>query len=220
MAALARDKKRSALAAERVYPFLAGLASIPPGEWRHFARLLRLVTLAKGCALTRAGDVADCFGFVLDGVVKKVHVTAHGRSVVRGFSGPGELTGAYASLLSQEPSNLSVEAVATSTLLVMSWQAFVSLYDRHACWQVVGRRVAEAQLIERETRAHELLTQSPSERYAAFCERYPGLVARLRQYEIASYLGITPVSLSRLRARRARHPRAKKSRARLDPHAT
>lgn len=64
--------------------------------------------------------------------------------------------------------------------------------------------MAELTLLEREARAHELLTLSASERYARFCETHRALLPELRSYDIASYLGITPVSLSRLRARKAR----------------
>ena len=204
MIALTQDKKASARAYERARSLLVGLAPVPSVEWRYFARQLRTARLARGELLTRAGELADCFAFVVAGLLKKLHVTARGKPVVRGFSGPGELAGAYASLLSQQPSQLSVEAVVDSTLLVMPWQTWTSLYGRHACWQAVGRRVAETLFLEREARAHELLTQSPSERYAAFCRRHEALLPQVRQYDIASYLGITPVSLSRLRARRGR----------------
>jgi CRP-like cAMP-binding protein len=55
--------------------------------------------------------------------------------------------------------------------------------------------------VEREERAHELLTASATERYARFCAAHRSLLPRLRDYDIASYLGITPVSLSRIRGR-------------------
>ncbi len=205
MSALTADKKRlETLANERVRPLLASLAPIPSSEWLHFARKLRLYELRRGETLTQAGAVANAFAFVVDGALRKVHVTARGRRVVRGFAGPSELAGAYASLLSREPSHLSVDAVVDSTLIVMSWLDFTNLYARHACWQAVGRRIAEDLFLERETRAHELLTLTASERYRAFCQKHRGLLPLLRQYDIASYLGITPVSLSRLRARRAK----------------
>jgi CRP-like cAMP-binding protein len=190
-----RDKKRFVL------PVLRQLASIPDKEWRYLEPRLRLQTLQAGDSLTRAGDVADRLGFVVSGLIRKLIVTGRGQSFVRGFGGPGSVVGAYVSLLTREPSYLSVEALTETELFVLPWSELEALYQRHVCWQIVGRRFAEVTLIEREERAHELLTLSAAERFARFCASHRALLPALRSYDIASYLGITPVSLSRLRAR-------------------
>lgn len=159
--------------------------------------------LKRGEFLTRAGEVADQVGFVVKGLFRKLHVTSGGKAVVRGFGGPGAVVGAYVSLLTGTPSYLSVEALRDSELFTLPWSELNALYARHACFQTLGRRMAEVTLLEREARAHELLTLTASERYARFLETNPKLVEELRDYDIASYLGITPVSLSRIRARKA-----------------
>ena len=100
------------------------------------------------------------------------------------------------------PSYLSVEALCDSELFTLPWSELNSLYARHTCFQTIGRRLAEVTLLEREARAHELLTLTASERYARFLQTHQALLPELRDYDIASYLGITPVSLSRLRARK------------------
>ena len=91
---------------------------------------------------------------------------------------------------------------------MLPWSELEALYTRHVCWQIVGRRFAETALLEREARAHELLTLNAAERFAGFCETHRALLPHLRSYDIASYLGITPVSLSRLRARVRRRAQA------------
>lgn len=192
-------------------PVLRSLSEIPAKEWRYLAPRLQLRALPAGAALTRAGEVADQLGFVVSGLIRKLHVTPRGKLVVRGFGGPGSVVGAYVSLLTGEPSHLSVEALTDSELFVLSWGELESLYERHVCWQRLGRRFAELTLIERETRAHELLTLSAAERFARFCADHRDLLPRLRSYDIASYLGITPVSLSRLRARERSRARGQKS---------
>ena len=188
--------------AERcVLPVLRQLAPIPAEEWAYFARRLSWLQLEPQQALSEAGVVADRLGFVVQGLIRKLHLTERGKRLVRGFGGPGSVVGAYASLLTQQPSHLRVEALEPTQLFVLSWTEIEPLYARHVCWQIVGRRLAEANLVEREQRAHELLTASATERYRRFCEAHRELLPRLRAYDIASYLGITPVSLSRLRAR-------------------
>jgi CRP-like cAMP-binding protein len=198
------DKKYSA--AVHVLPLLQSLTQLPKPEWAYLERRLRFETLGPKQTLTRSGEVADRVGFVVSGLIRKLHLTERGKRVVRGFGGPGSVVGAYASLLTGEPSNLSVEALEPSELFVLPWSEMEALYARHVCWQILGRRLAEQNLIEREQRAHELLTASATQRYARFCDTHRSLLPRLREYDIASYLGITPVSLSRLRARRSRPP--------------
>jgi CRP-like cAMP-binding protein len=185
-----------------VLPVLRQLADIPAAEWAYFARRLTWLELAPAEALSEAGVVADRLGFVARGLIRKLHLSERGKRVVRGFGGPGSVVGAYASLLTRQPSHLRVEALEPTGLFVLHWSEIDALYARHVCWQIVGRRLAEANLVERELRAHELLTASATERYRRFCETHRELLPRLRDYDIASYLGITPVSLSRLRARR------------------
>src|SRR6187402_3368430 len=98
---LSPDKKAALRkqAAAYVRPALSSLAALPEREWRYFEQRLRPELLGRGEALTRAGEVADRLGFVVSGLVRKVHVTERGRSVVRGFGWAGSIVGAYASLL-------------------------------------------------------------------------------------------------------------------------
>jgi CRP-like cAMP-binding protein len=197
---LTRDKNR-AQAEALVLATLRQFSPIPAQEWRFAASRLRPVTLAAGQALTQAGETARELGFVLEGLMRKLHITPQGKPIVRGFGGRGSVVGAYVSLLTAQPSYLSVEALEPTRLLVLRYRDLQELYTRHTCWQTVGRRFAEQTLIEREARAHELLTLSASERYARFCQSHRALLPQLRSSDIASYLGISPVSLSRLRAR-------------------
>jgi CRP-like cAMP-binding protein len=172
-----------------------------------------LRTLLPGEALTQAGEVATCFGFVVSGLIRKLHVTERGRRVVRGFGQPGEVVGAYASVLSGEPSNLRVEALLETQLFVVEVSTLRELYTRHHYWDRLGRRLAEHFLLEREARAHELLTLNATERYARFCASHCKILPLLKSYDIASYLGVTAVSLSRLRSRRQRSPRVRPGKA-------
>jgi CRP-like cAMP-binding protein len=198
---LTRDKK--SLAAQHVLPLLEQLCPVPRKEFAYLEARLTLRRLKRGDFLTRAGAVADEVGFVVTGLFRKLHVTSRGKAIVRGFGGPGAIVGAYVSLLTGAPSYLSVEALCDSELFVLPWSELNALYRRHSCFQTIGRRLAELTLLEREARAHDLLTLSASERYARFRETHRELLPQLRAYDIASYLGITPVSLSRLRARRS-----------------
>jgi CRP-like cAMP-binding protein len=77
-----------------------------------------------------------------------------------------------------------------------------TLARQYPAWRTFGTRVLERLLVTKAEREYELLGLDAEERYRAFSERYPGLEARVAGKHIASYLGITPVHLSRLRRRR------------------
>ena len=181
-------------------PLLEQLAEIPPSEWSHLVPHLSLVSLSRGQEFSASGQVADRFGVVTRGVLCKRHLTPDGGGFVRGFAAEGELVGAYVSILANEPSDLSVEALEDAEVLAIPSSLLPTLFDRHVCWERVGRRIAETFLVEREHRAAELLTTDATNRYLNFLRTHSRLVGRVKEAEVASYLGITPVSLSRIKA--------------------
>ncbi|MCP4271690.1 MAG: Crp/Fnr family transcriptional regulator, partial [Gammaproteobacteria bacterium] len=86
-------------------------------------------------------------------------------------------------------------------LLICDLAPVVNLFDQHRCWEKLGRLLAEQLYIKKETREAEFLLDDAETRYLNFQTNYPGLEDRLTQYHVASYLGITPVMLSRIRRR-------------------
>jgi CRP-like cAMP-binding protein len=99
------------------------------------------------------------------------------------------------------PARFSIQALEESHLLVCNLQPVVELFDQHRCWERLGRKLAEQLYIKKETREAEFLLDDAETRYNNFQRAYPGLEHRLAQYHVASYLGITPVALSRIRRR-------------------
>lgn len=87
-----------------------------------------------------------------------------------------------------------------STLITVDYETYQELLGSHTCWQIVARKLAEMVFILKEKREAELLLNSAPERYQQFLTDYPDLETRVPQYHIASYLGITPESLSRIRS--------------------
>jgi CRP-like cAMP-binding protein len=71
--------------------------------------------------------------------------------------------------------------------------------ERNPCWNTIARKYVETLFIEKEKRERRLLSEDAATRYLSFQKDYPGLEDKIPQYQIASYLGITPVALSRIR---------------------
>jgi len=177
------------------------IAPIPKEEWERLSRLMSPRSLKKGEFFIRSGEAPEHIGVVLSGFVRHFYLDREGAESVKAFRGPGELTAAYSEALQKIPSRTHVQAIADTQLLTLRFTDFEKLCEQHPCWNLFGRRVAELHFIWKEQREYEFLELDATQRYESFCTHYPTLVETLPQYQIASYIGITPVALSRIVSR-------------------
>ncbi len=179
-------------------------APIPDAEWELFRPALRPEKIEKGKVWIEIGQDGDAIAFLLKGLMRNYYVMADGNEYTRAFRAAGQFVASYSSALSGEVSQCAVEAVEDCEVLTFSYREFKRGFARHACWERIARVIGEEMYIEYQKREYELLCMDALTRYEAFQSRYSSLHDRLSQSLIASYLGITPVSLSRLRGKRAR----------------
>ena len=178
------------------------LQTITPLDDADFAPIRPLLQRREARAgehLLRSGERARSIYFVRHGLLREYYVDAEGRSTTRRFCAENEFSGSLADLLTGGPAMVSIEALEPAFLLHLPWAEFDSLTRTHAAWQMVARRLAEGLYMHKMQREFEMLTLSAAERHARFVERHAALLARLPQHLVASYLGMTPVHLSRLR---------------------
>ena len=180
-------------------------ASLPEHEWKYLVSLLSEKNLAENEFFVREGDPVRSVGFVAKGILKDYYLTEDGREFVKEFESEGCFVGPYSGLLTDGKSHFNTVALEATELLVIPLTSMKSLFERHASWEVFGRRLAEFLFLERERRERDLLIKDATERFEAFLLRYGHIANRIPQKEVAAYLGITPVSLSRLRGK-ARRP--------------
>ena len=176
----------------------------PPGkEWEFFAALFAPRKLDSGNYFLRAGAKSGSLCFVNAGLLRFFYETGDGKEFNKSFSKENEFAGNYSAYLTGTESRFNIQALEDSHLLVASFSDIEALYDRHPCWEKFGRSMAEQLYIKKEQREAEFLLDDAETRYRNFLARNPGLEQRLTQYQVASYLGITPVALSRIRNRPA-----------------
>lgn len=180
---------------------LRALADVPETELAKLLALCRPAALRRGEHLLRAGETPHSLAFVEAGLLRLYYLDADGREFTKSFCAEGEVIAAYSALLLGQPSRLFIEALEDARLLVIDYRAYQELAAGHLCWGAVNQRRAEALFIKKEQREAALLLDDAETRYQQFLADHPGLEARVRQHHIASYLGITPVALSRIRAR-------------------
>jgi len=156
--------------------------------------------LAKGEYLHKVGEPATEMAFVLDGALREYFLTLEGLEFNKAFVFSGEFTGSLFDLMSDDVSTASVQAVKPCLMLTAPFEIMYRLYDQYDCFQRLGRIITERLFLKKARREYEFLTMDAQARYLALIEQYPKLENELPQYQLASYLGITPVALSRIRA--------------------
>ncbi|MBI2769929.1 MAG: Crp/Fnr family transcriptional regulator [Burkholderiales bacterium] len=193
-------------------PLRAALHSLSPLGDEAWAGLEGQVTARVVAAteiLLRAGDRASEVFFVRSGLLREYYVDGEGRETTRRFTQSGELSGSLADLLSGQPAMVWIEALEPAEIWRMEWARLDALAERNSDWMRLARALAEQLYLRKMQREFELLTLDAAQRYRRFSQQHPGLDARLPRQLVASYLGITPVHLSRIRASGKRVPEPK-----------
>ena len=171
---------------------------IPLEQWLAFEAKLIEKSFGKGDYLLQAGDISLEFGIVLSGIFRLYYTDKNGKEQIKTFRRTGELLGAYAEILLGIPSRTYVQAIQPAKVVLINNNDFLPFYEKHSCWLNLGRIVAEKHFLAKEQREFEFLQLDVMERYNKFCEDYGRILGKIPQHQIASYLGITPVALSRV----------------------
>lgn len=165
---------------------------------------LKELRLKKQECLAREGKVSNTIGFLLEGSMRHYY-TRDGEERTTYFYFEGHFVASYISCLTGKPSELTIEALTDCRLLVFPYTVLKKLYDQSPAWERFGRLIAEYLAMGLEERMVGLLMLSPEERYMALLQSHrQKILERIPQHYIANYLGITPVSLSRIRNRMAK----------------
>jgi CRP-like cAMP-binding protein len=184
---------------ERFRHSVPNQVSIPEAEWEYVAPRLMECSFERNEYLVSAGEIADNFYFIVAGLVRFFYVTEAGKEFNKNFAMENGFAGSFHSLVLGAPCGYFIQALEKTNTIVLPNQLLCELYERHPCWERLGRRNAENLALVKEAREKELLLDSLETRYRRFLAEFPGLADRIPQYHIASYLGVTDVALSRIR---------------------
>lgn len=154
------------------------------------------VELGRGDFLCQAGEMASCLGLLVSGSLKYFYTLTNGHERIVSFSFTGDLVGNYSCIRQQAPCLLDIAAIESSVI----YQLPVKQVDA-AIGLEYRAKLAEALCYQLLKSTIDDYCQPPEERYLALTERFPDIHNRMTNRTIASYLGITPESLSRLRKR-------------------
>jgi CRP/FNR family transcriptional regulator, anaerobic regulatory protein len=171
-------------------------------DWIALESKLSIQHLKKGQFLTRQGEISRTVSFINKGLVRLYYIS-DGREICTGFIAENEYISAYASFLTQSPSAENIEALEETEMINLSYDDMQALYKSNPVFETFGRKIAEMLFIFISTQTANLLVLSPEERYQFLVDYQPFIIQRVPQYMIASFIGITPEHLSRLRKKKS-----------------
>lgn len=159
--------------------------------------------LRKKQYLLQEGDVCRYTAFVEKGMLRTFTVDEKGNEPILQFSMEGWWIADLYSFLTEEPSIYNIEALEECELLLITKENWEVLLAKVPAFERYFRLLIQNNLIATQRRLMSSLSESAEEKYTKLINNFPGCIQRVPQHMIASYLGITPETLSRIRAQMA-----------------
>lgn len=172
--------------------------NLPDSDWELLSEIIEQEEIAKGRLLVKEGQRCNHIWFLKEGAVRFYENVNGEYRTTHFFIAPSMFT-VYQSLITNEPSELAIEATTDLVLDALPYTHLKKLYNESHALERVGRIMAEYQFINEFNRRRMLLNMDALERYEFLELNQPEVFQQFQLKDIATYIGITPVSLSRLR---------------------
>lgn len=183
-----------------VETFIRSRVDMPQPEIDWILARMKTRTLEPGEAFCRMGDERHEVGLLLGGLLRVFAGADDGSEATLDFVFPVEIAAAVDAATANSPSQVTFEALEKSSLAVWPFSIRKEAAARHPAWMDLMRTELERLFRRKNRYARSLQTKDAASRYREWIEEHPQASARIPQYFVASYLGITPQSLSRIRA--------------------
>jgi len=177
------------------------LRHLDAAQWRELGPLLEIVDYSKGESLEHQGDWAMEQYFIIDGILKRVVSNAQGREMILRFAAESDIDTSYAAWRLKTPLPYSIRALTKVRAAKLSMQQWVQFLEHHAAVKSVFEY--EIMKLMSEVMAHTItlhLLDAPG-RVQRFTRKQAPLAQRLPKKDLASYLNLSPETLSRLKRR-------------------
>ena len=153
----------------------------------------------QGEHFIREGQYARHVAFIESGFLRSYQIDYKGNEVTINFFESGSFCSSYYSFYSRQPSLENIAAITDCTLRLITYEELMGLFDKNLEVNKMGRRLVEDVCIRKDLRIAKLLQLDAESRYLWFEQEYPNIMAVAQMRHIASYLGVQPETLSRIR---------------------
>lgn len=168
-------------------------------DWLYFAQKLKERHFPAKSPITAAGKPEEYLSFIQTGMVR--YYIPGEQELTFGFSFAGEFMSAYDAFLTHSPSNYTIETLEETTVWSITHADLQAVYANTDVGERIGRHAAEGLFLKKAKRELALLEDAPEQRYLNLFSERPELIRKIPLKYIASYIGITPQALSRIRKR-------------------
>lgn len=165
-----------------------------------FAEFIVQKKFIKGALLLRGSEICRHIYFLKKGFARGF-VNQDGKDITSWFAEENDIVTSLYSFVSQKPSFENIEILENSTLYTISYENLQELYDQYPEFNLIGRRFMEKYYVELMVRTMSLQFQPAKERYYQLLTHQPALLKRATLGHIASFLGISQETLSRIRSK-------------------
>ncbi|MEL6536872.1 MAG: Crp/Fnr family transcriptional regulator [Bacteroidota bacterium] len=169
-------------------------------DWELFSSKLVRKQFPKKAVILKAGQTENYLSFIEKGIVR-LYIPKEENDLTFGFCFEKQFISAYDSFLLRQPCPYQLQALAETTLWQISYPDLQEVYAKTETGNTIGRIAAENQFLIKSERELSLLNESAETRYVSLFKRRPNLIKEIPLKYIASYIGITPQALSRIRKR-------------------
>jgi CRP-like cAMP-binding protein len=169
-------------------------------DWNVFSSKLKRSEHKKRTTLLAVGEVENHLNFIETGSIR-MFIPKEENDLTFAFCFRGQFMSAYDSFISRAPSNYETETITDTVLWSITFDDLQEIYKDTDCGQIIGRKTAENLFLLKVKREQSLLNESAEERYLKLFIEQPQLIKEIPLKFLASYIGITPQALSRIRKR-------------------
>jgi len=184
---------------EQLFQVLSMIAPLGLSLRDDLSRILKTETHPKKQVLLKTGQTARRIYFIKSGFARAFYADPEGKEHTLWFMGLGDVMISVYSFFTQQPAFEHIELLEDSVLQSITYQELQDLYTDHPVFNYHGRKLTEAYYIKAEERLIMLHCKKPQDRLKLLLKTHPDIFQQAGRSQVASYLGIEPETLSRLR---------------------
>jgi len=166
--------------------------------------LLSIVELKTNEYFLNEGQTCKKLAFIEEGLVR-IYYMHDGKEITKCFCRENNITCSYSSMITQTPSESAIQALEDTKLISLSYSSLQKLYEKSMFWQQMGRIAGEREFVIEENHNRSMRNLSASERYKHILVNDSELLQRVPLNHLASYIQVTPETLSRIRNKKIRN---------------
>ncbi|MEA5404405.1 Crp/Fnr family transcriptional regulator [Arcicella sp. DC2W] len=179
--------------------YILRFGNLNPQQIDFIAEKAKEIVIHKDEYFSEAGKTSRQVGFILEGITRVCYYNNKGEEITKYFIEENNLVVDFESFDNEIPSTAYVQAITDCRLIVFSKKNWQELLNTIVGWDAIVHKIIAKALMQKVERRSPLVSEDATTRYLKFIEIYPTVVNRIPLSYIASYLGITQSSLSRIR---------------------